>query len=69
MRTACYRQPGPCVVFHPRFAGRCTKCGLSRQEKSCALCDDYPCQTLSQFLANVPTAKDNLEVVRRTRHD
>ena len=45
------------------------RCGLSRLEKSCALCDDYPCPTLSPFLANVPAAQANLDQVRRTRHD
>jgi hypothetical protein len=56
---------------HFSHCGECEfrRCGLSRQVKSCALCDDYPCQTLGQFLANVPAAKDNLEQVRRTRHD
>jgi hypothetical protein len=43
------------------------KCGLGRKVKNCALCDDYPCQTISQFLANVPPAKANLEEVRGAR--
>ncbi len=56
---------------HIGHCGVCAirKCGLSRQEKSCGLCDDYPCQTINQFLANVPAAQANLEQVRRTRHD
>ena len=56
---------------HIGHCGECEirQCGLSHQEKSCALCDDYPCQTISQFLANVPPAKANLEQVRRTRRD
>lgn len=45
------------------------KCGLGRKVKNCALCDDYPCQTISQFLANVPPAKANLEEVRRSRQN
>jgi hypothetical protein len=45
------------------------KCGLSRKVTNCALCDDYPCQTISQFLANVPVAKANLEEVRRSRQN
>jgi len=43
------------------------KCGLARKVKNCAMCDDYPCQKISQFLANVPPAKANLDEVRRTR--
>jgi hypothetical protein len=56
---------------HIGHCGECEirQCGLSRQEKSCALCDDYPCPTLSQFLANVPPAKANLEEIRRIRRD
>ena len=45
------------------------KCGLSRNVKSCALCDDYPCQKISQFVANVPPARANLEEVRRSRQN
>jgi len=43
------------------------QCGLGRKVKNCALCSDYPCERISQFLANVPPAKANLEEVRRTR--
>jgi len=43
------------------------KCGLDRKVENCALCTDYPCGTLSPFLANVPPAKANLEEVRRTQ--
>ena len=56
---------------HFSHCGECEirQCGLSRQVKSCALCDDYACDTISQFLANVPPAKANLEQVRRMRRD
>jgi len=43
------------------------KCGQTRKVANCALCDDYPCETIGQFLANVPPAKANLEELRRTR--
>ena len=43
------------------------RCGLDRKVKNCALCSDYPCERISQFLANVPPAKANLDEVRRTR--
>jgi len=45
------------------------KCGLAHKVKNCAMCDDFPCQKISQFLANVPPAKANLEEVRRTRQN
>ena len=43
------------------------KCGLARKVKNCALCSDYPCETIGKFLANVPPAKANLAEVRRVR--
>jgi hypothetical protein len=45
------------------------KCGLPRKVKNCALCDDYGCETISKFLANVPPAKANLDEVRRARQN
>jgi hypothetical protein len=45
------------------------KCGLGRKVKNCALCDDYPCETIGRFIANVPPAKANLEEVRRARQN
>ncbi len=41
------------------------KCGLARKVANCALCDDYPCEKIATFIANVPPAKANLEEVRR----
>ena len=35
--------------------------------KNCALCPDYPCDKITNFIANVPPAKANLEEVRRAR--
>jgi hypothetical protein len=43
------------------------KCGLSHRVKNCALCGDYPCDTIGKFIANVPPAKANLDEVRQTR--
>jgi hypothetical protein len=61
-----------CLKVKGVHVGHCAeceirKCGLARKVKNCALCDDYPCQTISGFLANVPPAKANLEEVRRAR--
>ena len=42
-------------------------CGLARKVNNCALCPDYPCEKIAQFIANVPPAKANLEEVRSAR--
>jgi hypothetical protein len=54
---------------HIGHCGECEirKCVLPRKVKNCALCTDYPCDTIGQFLANVAPAKANLEEVRRAR--
>lgn len=56
---------------HIGHCGQCEirKCGLGRKVQNCALCSDYPCETLGKFLANVPPAKANLEEVRRARQN
>ena len=63
--VSCLQVEGPhighCAVCEIR------KCGLARKVDNCALCDDYSCETISNFLANVPPAKANLEEVRRAR--
>lgn len=43
------------------------KCGLAHKVQNCALCDDYPCERIASFLANVPPAKANLEELRSAR--
>jgi hypothetical protein len=62
-----------CLEIDGMHIGHCSeceirKCGLSRRVENCALCDGYPCETIDNFLANVPPAKANLEEVRRARH-
>jgi hypothetical protein len=61
-----------CLKIKGVHIGHCAeceirKCGLVREVKNCALCPDYPCDKISNFLANVPPAKANLEEVRRVR--
>jgi hypothetical protein len=46
---------------------RIRKCGRDRNVASCALCSEYPCETISNFLANTPLAKANLEELRHTQ--
>ncbi|MDI9430564.1 MAG: DUF3795 domain-containing protein [Planctomycetota bacterium] len=56
---------------HIGHCGECEirQCGLDRHVKSCALCDDYGCPTISKFLDQVPHAKANLETLRSTRQE
>jgi hypothetical protein len=61
-----------CLTLEGPHIGHCSQCeirqcGLGRNVKNCALCDDYGCETITSFLANVPPAKANLEALRRTR--
>ena len=43
------------------------RCGLAHQVSNCGLCPDYPCAKITQFTANIPPARANLEEVRSTR--
>jgi hypothetical protein len=62
--VSCLKTDGP----HIGHCAECEirKCGLARNVKNCALCDEYPCDTIGKFLANVPPAQANLDEVRRT---
>jgi hypothetical protein len=40
------------------------KCCREKKLSTCARCPEYPCDKLAAFLANVPTAKANLEAIR-----
>jgi len=43
-------------------------CGVERGVINCAYCVDYEtCETLQDFIAHIPVAKKNLEVVRAER--
>lgn len=63
--VGCLKTKGPQI-------GHCSeceirKCGLAKRVKNCALCADYPCDKISQFIAQVPPAEANLDEARRTR--
>jgi len=63
-----------CLEVNGVHIGHCSqceirKCGLGREVNNCALCSDYPCETIGQFLANVPPAKANLEEIRQARQN
>ncbi len=63
--VGCLKTKGPQILHCAECDIR--KCGLERKVKNCALCDDYPCDKISKFIAGAPPAKANLEEVRRTR--
>jgi hypothetical protein len=41
-------------------------CAEKRKIKTCAHCEDYPCQMLKKFLSNESIAARNLEQIRKT---
>ena len=54
------------------ISGWCTKickirpCAEERKVKTCAHCNDYPCEKLKEFLSNEPDATKTLEEIRKT---
>lgn len=61
-----------CLMLNGVHIGHCSECeirqcGLAHRVKNCALCEDYPCETIGNFTANVSPAKANLEEVRLGR--
>jgi len=59
-----------CLKVEGPHIGHCSECeirqcGLARNVDNCALCPDYPCETIAGFLAKVPPAKANLDEVQR----
>ena len=42
------------------------KCGLDKHIKNCAYCADFACEKLNQLLIVAPTAKTNLEEIRKS---
>ena len=42
-------------------------CARTKDLSTCAECDEYACEKLSKFIANVPDAKSRLEKLRSNR--
>lgn len=42
-------------------------CGLERSVENCGHCNEFPCQELSGFIANIPQAKATLEEINKSR--
>lgn len=60
-----------CTDMEGRHTGYCAVCGVrkcasARGVTNCAYCDDYACETLSNFHKMAPRAKENLEEIRKT---
>ncbi len=63
--VGCLKPEGPKIGHCAECEIR--KCGVAKKVKNCGLCKDYPCDKISNFLAQVPPAKANLEEVRNVR--
>ena len=61
-----------CLSEGSRLSGYCRNlcqvrpCARDRGVENCAYCDDYACEKLSDFLAQVPQAKATLERIRKS---
>jgi hypothetical protein len=42
------------------------KCGMEKHITNCAYCADYTCEKLEKFFTMAPTAKANLEEIRKS---
>jgi hypothetical protein len=40
-------------------------CAEEKKAKTCAHCDDYPCEKLKEYLSTDPVATNNLEKIRK----
>jgi hypothetical protein len=59
-----------CTSSSTRLLGYCSmceirKCAVGKGVKNCAHCDDYGCEKLTSFHANVPPAKETLDNIRK----
>jgi hypothetical protein len=41
-------------------------CALKNNVINCAHCDQYPCETLHQFIKTMPKARQRLDAIRKT---
>jgi hypothetical protein len=68
--VTCYgcREAGARLFF---LCEKCEirRCARQRGVETCADCTDYPCKKLEHHLALFPSAKRNLEMIRRSFED
>ncbi|MCK4352320.1 DUF3795 domain-containing protein [candidate division WOR-3 bacterium] len=60
-----------CLIEKGKLFGHCKvceirKCGLEKNVKNCACCDEYSCEKLNNLLKYMPEAKTTLEEIRRS---
>jgi len=58
----CLAETG--VLFFHCLECEIRKCCLEKNIENCALCDQFPCQKISDFFKFVPDAKATLEKIR-----
>lgn len=62
-----------CLSQNGQLFGHCSvckirQCGMEKDLKNCAYCDDYPsCPKMVEFFKMAPQAKVKLDEIRRTR--
>jgi hypothetical protein len=59
-----------CLVTEGKLFSHCKvceirKCGLEKNLKNCAYCEDFACERLSKFFEMAPEAKTTLEKIRK----
>ena len=67
---AAYVTCDGCLTVDGRLGGHCLECdvracGTARGVPNCAHCDDYGCEKLAGFLAEVEVARQLLDEIRR----
>ena len=60
-----------CLQLEGRLFGYCNecpirKCGLEKNVKNCAYCEEYECEKLTEFFKMAPTAKESLDKIRKS---
>ena len=50
-------------IFHHCTVCEIRSCGIEKKVINCGHCIEYPCEKLSNFFANAPEAKKNLDLV------
>lgn len=61
--NSCIGETGP--YFHYCHECEIRKCGMEKNVKNCAYCEEYACDILQKFFEMAPVAKNGLEEVRR----
>ena len=63
--NGCVSENGP--YFSHCYECEIRECGLEKDVKNCAYCDEYACEQLEKFFEWAPTAKETLDKIRAAR--